>query len=1273
MTTGFGVPDGRVDKVPHAEVIGSEIIEGSRSRIVREEDSQIESFFSDRTHPKRIGWVWPSRHLHFTEELGKYLWEVIRDLAQKDDWWALVKWELPSMQEPVRSLLHDFLVNLWSYNFSVPSEYRAIPLCEIARRSLVEGPSFAKWMDGFKTFLISKIEGRENFSLELEEAYKEVNVSRWPRTIGHIWRANQCFNWLPPNPDIEEITSTPVDNHPALVDEFREAVKDYLDDPRLAFFKPINDEFVGNRDSSRMAKEGPQWTLPFSHMSRERGTTRVAYIPRELKEARAAIVQDQPSLVRIRMIEANVRKILSLDNRSKIDSQPDTIRSELNEKLNLVRSGWQGKAARCRRKKVPTASYCRDFRKEGLTKPRWILRVILEELHSKFPAASAFDSPTFFDEWKLQLEDGRIIEPPRGHGLGMANALTTLMQIILEHMICRRMKLADQPIWTGYVNDDACLLFNNKQAATTYSHVDRHICVAMGMDFKDKSTFISENSAVLCEVYVMKHDRLFCDQFRPEDWGRKDSFAFASFANLMKSVNASHAREQALCMNIRNLPEDFLKQVTHYWGPVLYTNEHQRPREVGGWYRQIVNGVDMSYCDVYPNVQLPQMEDAARWAYLTTKRLIRPWRRPLIKKSKAASLYPKNWLEQRGEDLNISQEDMFRPQSDPHEFVRSWMAYEGRLKKAFSQACRWWQKNPHRRLTYGDLYKEAADRRPQEDIFPPRGEYRQVSVSDRATTDDVVFENPYSRWPREIDLHLYKWGWAQSRNYARIMGNLDKLRIGGRDQESEISRCIRMRHIHGQRKVPLIMWNLYLVPSQEVVKYWHDPFGVSRNADELLRNYSTIVPNYVPEEKQELLRLRNSHYGRELTIEEWMLIGTVKRCDQVVIWLMREYWRDQPFLLSGEYCNPFLEKIVSVLRKYPGFGNFVDFETVYNFETTTGDALINWSEACLRTQHMRQVMGWEKWRAWQNSAEDTYIPHREFKITKLDVERPYPGVDPSEVEKGKAAREIEELLYDEPILPHMGGETTVGFETSLIQSRLAKLDRGQLPMKSIPWSSAYDSVGPVLPSEWRNKLVARTVPPETFLAWDVTRFLGFKSAPGLDGTPADYKYSADAMKAAREGILQDDPKLIQPLEEQRPEDVYQEETFYVDPDGCDSGLNLDASCYLDADPFLMDLRAEQYPEDIEHPPDHYYTDVNDIADASAMMSLDNVYDYLGVTAEDLAIPGPEDASDSNSKKEEESGDEEDGAECLSTQTGSEDQSSSSADSELLRNIIEIHQ
>lgn len=315
-------------------------------------------------------------------------------------------------------------------------------------------------------------------------------------------------------------------------------------------------------------------------------------------------------------------------------------------------------------------SYCRDFKKEGLTKPREILRVMMEELHLAYPTCKAFLDVGFFDRFRIILEDGSIHEPRRGHGLGMANDLTTLMQIIIESMVRKRTGIS--PKWSGYVNDDAALSFRNYAEASEYADEDRVVCESLSLIYKSKATFLSPTSIVMCEVYVQKMNPAA---------NVKAVFASESLKNLLKSINPSHARSMANLMNIENVDPEWLYEITDYWGWVLYRNEQSDPDWMGGWWRQIRLGIDVSFWNLKGHVlDLPR--SCAFRAYQEVNVEFRPWEKKRKFESKAAQggCFSKEFLIDA--DL-MTVEDEFRPSVDSAENCRAWKAFEKKLQKTF--------------------------------------------------------------------------------------------------------------------------------------------------------------------------------------------------------------------------------------------------------------------------------------------------------------------------------------------------------------------------------------------------------------------------------------------------------------------------------------------------------------------------------------------------------------------------------------------------------------
>jgi len=584
-------------------------------------------------------------------------------------------------------------------------------------------------------------------------------------------------------------------------------------------------------------------------------------------------------------------------------------------------------------------SYCRDFKKEGLTKNREIVKITLEELRRRFPTAQAFECPWFFDHWTFIL-DRQEIHAKRGHGLGMCNAITTLMQIIIEEDTIRRC-IDLRPVCSMYNNDDAFLVFKNESECKRYAEIDRGTCENLGLDYKPKSTFTARQFGILCEQYV------------GPDWyiNNKDPFAYASLANLMKCINASHARSMSLSMNLQNVSPKFAQKVCDYWGPVLFSNEFSRPRSLGGWFRQIEKGVDTSFKGVNGLQQVPQMEEAAAFAYDEVQLRFQPWRH-IHKPTKRSTVFPQKWLEERGEKLEISTEDTFRAQGQAPEMSRAWRKFEERLKKSFRTACSWWARNPHRARTYSQIYKSECDKRPKEDIIPPIYEFDRVPSFEASYQDEHPVENPY-RVPR-YDLDLAIWGQKQEESYPRKMGITSSLVVGAKDfpgrWKGPSQRAITLRHLKGSKIVPVRFWNICLVPNESTFQYWHNPFSIGSVSDAISRNYDSYIPRYVAPEKQELLRLRDQWFGRALHWEEWLSIGTLSPADIFMMYLVRDSWNAEP--VFGKNDN--MLACIRALKRVPGSGNFVDSAESLSREHVA-DYLEKWAYCNFVLEHKKNV------------------------------------------------------------------------------------------------------------------------------------------------------------------------------------------------------------------------------------------------------------------------------------------------------------------------------
>jgi hypothetical protein len=130
----------------------------------------------------------------------------------------------------------------------------------------------------------------------------------------------------------------------------------------------------------------------------------------------------------------------------------------------------------------------RDIRKEGLTKPRILLKIMLEELKFRYPDLKAFECPEFWDSY---IVDG--VTPPRGHGLGMANALTTLMQIAIAQQAIEHSDQAINPTECDFAfyNDDFIASFDSEEAMEIFLANEQDVFLGLGLIMNKEKSFWS--------------------------------------------------------------------------------------------------------------------------------------------------------------------------------------------------------------------------------------------------------------------------------------------------------------------------------------------------------------------------------------------------------------------------------------------------------------------------------------------------------------------------------------------------------------------------------------------------------------------------------------------------------------------------------------------------------------------------------------------------------------------------------------------------------------
>lgn len=241
-----------------------------------------------------------------------------------------------------------------------------------------------------------------------------------------------------------------------------------------------------------------------------------------------------------------------------------------------------------------THFYCRDMKKCGLTQNRRLIQIICEEFKQKHPLAPASKYFGIYDDYSFVYE-GVTHRPPRGVGLGMAAALTTIMLVAIFRMTKDRLHLeyavgdSDALVY----HDDFAIGCTDEDTLEDIKGIDKDLLSELDCIPNLHKSFTGE-SFVLCENYS--------DEFL----GTKESYQRTILKTIHASVNVTHAKYQF--QNLYRLVEPSLWEayaieLADHFGSEFYPNEILSPFELGGWIPSQFCGLDVSLWYTDPTKQ----------------------------------------------------------------------------------------------------------------------------------------------------------------------------------------------------------------------------------------------------------------------------------------------------------------------------------------------------------------------------------------------------------------------------------------------------------------------------------------------------------------------------------------------------------------------------------------------------------------------------------------------------------------------------------------------
>uniref|UniRef100_A0AAN0LJ88 Uncharacterized protein n=1 Tax=Kasler Point virus TaxID=3139874 RepID=A0AAN0LJ88_9VIRU len=437
---------------------------------------------------------------------------------------------------------------------------KIIELCSL-------GPKTAKLFKNLRTLAFKRKICAMDFSLEPEDI-DEGLLPRFLDDIEHIFNYRRLVFWRESINDMEEYSTIPVETNPDLIQEFRDTLRLILNSHEIRESPDYRLEIIlettrsktlinGNSDWNfhRKIKRCKEEADVERCFSKSLSTCKRCIIPVCPAGTRDTVILEWSDLNTVKLIERKTLYHLS-------QMTQHTYGLSERETKKTIWKFLKGNSDK--------SFLCRDITKEGLTKPRYLLKLMLEEL-SKFD--KTFEPYiNFYESFNVEGFEGRF---KRGHGQGMANALTTLMQIVLTHMINNKLmnRGFETQISSLNYNDDNVTAIPSDYLDEVWD-IEGEIFKGLGILRSEKKSFFSNQGFIFCEQYLSLFYPTMNRKYATTLFQVLLSFGFTYPYEAKRYLSSiSHIEEVAR----------FLPEIVQFYGYEFFRDEHLYPISFGGW------------------------------------------------------------------------------------------------------------------------------------------------------------------------------------------------------------------------------------------------------------------------------------------------------------------------------------------------------------------------------------------------------------------------------------------------------------------------------------------------------------------------------------------------------------------------------------------------------------------------------------------------------------------------------------------------------------------
>jgi len=476
--------------------------------------------------------------------------------------------EIP-FKEPLRSEIRRFFLSLDAYK---DSPNPVIPIRDILYGSTDKGYAEVLKRIRRKSFLTSW----NAHLFEYPDWWNEVPQYRI-KDIGDIFNYSYLIFWKTEEPNDYLNGLIDVKINPDRLTKFKNILSGLL--PKRSSFQKIEKSEIlcqisGSQSYNADSKEKSlHYKLKPKHLKfskqRKEGIRSVIYVSPD--NIRDSVINDIEDLNTISLLDQQIMEILRV--------MPGHIHLRDKDRVTSRLFGLYNKY---------TYFLQRDIFKEGITKPKEIVKAILEVLKEEYPDIEVFGYTSFYDNYILRVGD-KAINMKRGHGLGMANTITTLMNLVIHELIVDEL-LNDIPTFEAGVltlNDDFVAGFPSEEFAEEYWDKEDEIMDELSILREPKKSFMTFCKMVIAERYIVSG----------VEW-EKTSYQLRELLIPLACANVTHAKEMYIAIQgyvDHKLGNFYKDEIMSYWGYEFFPDEFNYPSKVGGWINPSIYGVDLTF------------------------------------------------------------------------------------------------------------------------------------------------------------------------------------------------------------------------------------------------------------------------------------------------------------------------------------------------------------------------------------------------------------------------------------------------------------------------------------------------------------------------------------------------------------------------------------------------------------------------------------------------------------------------------------------------------